>query len=159
MPMTHRPCHRVDRRLDWREQRKPRTVPHRRVAYRLDNLRWWRTRRSQSKQGVEKAFMAIPSRWWRSFIAKQRFSVPKGWARPGFTRKCGDYARIQKLPLHGGDEEQRHGRHRQEKRGQTRASVVFGAHLASAVSLFFFLFEGRGEGGVDVGFWLAPQAS
>jgi len=38
---------------------------------------------------------------------------------------------------------------------------VFGAHLASAVSLLFLLFEGRGEGGadVDVGFWLAPQAA
>ena len=24
---------------------------------------------------------------------------------------------------------------------------------------FFLLFEGRGEGGVDVGFWLVPQAS
>ena len=38
---------------------------------------------------------------------------------------------------------------------------MFGAHLASAVSLLFLLFEGRGEGGadVDVGFWVAPQAS
>ena len=41
-----------------------------------------------------------------------------------------------------GETRQRHGRHRR-KRGQTRASVVFGAHLASAVSLFFLLFEGR----------------
>ena len=106
-------------------------------------------------------------------------------ARTGSTRKRADYAysafsfcctfgniaeRLRRpticvgcalLPLHGGDHQQRDGRHRQEKRGQTRASVVFGAHLASAVSLLFLLFDGRREGGVDVdvGFWLAPQAS